>query len=133
MERVAPGGFFRHYRILERVFRADAEAGLIAHFNVLQRLSADPDTAARYWTSVHRRGDGRSLFARIRIPTLVVHSRDDLAVSADEGRLLASIIPGAQLVLLPSGTHSFPTDTASVAAAAGAISKFLRASASPAR
>ena len=49
-------------------------------------------------------------------------------MSADEGRLLASIIPGAQLVLLPSGAHYFPTDTASITAAAGAISRFLRAS-----
>jgi pimeloyl-ACP methyl ester carboxylesterase len=110
-------------------FRPDADASLIAHFNELQRLSADPETAARYWTSVHSRGDGRSLFQRITIPTLVVHGRDDLAVSADEGRLLASIIPGAQLVLLPSGAHYFPTDTASITAAAGAISRFLRASA----
>ena len=109
-------------------FRADAEPSLIAHFNELQRLSADPETAASYWSSLHSRGDGRALFERIRIPTLVVHGRDDLAVSADEGRLLASIIPGAQLVLLPSGAHYFPTDTASIAAAAGAISKFLRAS-----
>jgi pimeloyl-ACP methyl ester carboxylesterase len=109
-------------------FRADADPALIAHFNELQRLSADPETAARYWTSVHSRGDGRALFEQIRIPTLVVHGRDDLAVSADEGRLLASIIPGAQLVLLPSGAHYFPTDTASITAAAGAISRFLRAS-----
>ena len=109
-------------------FRADADASLLAHFNELQRLSADSDTAARYLTSIHTRGDGRPMFEQIRIPTLVVHGRDDLAVSADEGRLLASIIPGAQLVLLPSGAHYFPTDTASIMAAAGAISRFLRAS-----
>jgi pimeloyl-ACP methyl ester carboxylesterase len=109
-------------------FRADADVSLLAHFNELQRLSADSDTAARYMTSIHTRGDGRPMFEQIRIPTLVVHGRDDLAVSADEGRLLASIIPGAQLVLLPSGAHYFPTDTASIVAAAGAISRFLRAS-----
>jgi pimeloyl-ACP methyl ester carboxylesterase len=111
-----------------RFFRPDADPALLAHFNELQRVSAEADTAARYWQSVHSRGDGRSMFERLTIPTLVVHSRDDLAVSADEGRLLASIIPGAQLVLLPSGTHYFPTDTASVAAAAGAISRFLHTS-----
>ena len=59
------------------------------------------------------------------VPTLVVHGRDDLAVSAEEGRLLASIIPGAQLVLLPSGTHYFPADREVVAKAAGAIARFL--------
>jgi serine/threonine protein kinase/alpha-beta hydrolase superfamily lysophospholipase len=107
-------------------FRRDADPKLIAHFNELQRVSTDPDTAARYYASLHRRGDGRDLFRRIGIPTLVIHSRDDLAVSADEGRLLASIIPGAQLVLLPSGTHYFPTDAEIATRAAAAIARFLK-------
>jgi len=107
-------------------FRSDADPGLIAHFNELQRVSADPDTAARYHESCHRRGDGRNLFRQVRIPTLVIHGRDDLAVSAEEGRLLASVIPGAQLVLLPSGMHYFPTDTEVVTKTAGAIARFLR-------
>ncbi|MBA2260436.1 MAG: hypothetical protein H0W18_16205 [Acidobacteria bacterium] len=59
----------------------------------------------------------------------MIHSRDDLAVRADEGRLLASIIPGAQLVLLPSGTHYFPADAEVVTKAAGAIARFLHGSA----
>jgi pimeloyl-ACP methyl ester carboxylesterase len=106
-------------------FRSDADPGLLAHFNELQRVSADPDTAARYHEACHRRGDGRDLYRQVRIPTLVVHGRDDLAVSAEEGRLLASIIPGAQLVLLPSGTHYFPADREVVTKAAGAIARFL--------
>jgi pimeloyl-ACP methyl ester carboxylesterase len=109
-------------------FRPDADPKLIAHFNELQRVSADPDTAARYFASLHRRGDGRDLFRQLKVPTLVVHCRDDSAVKADEGRLLASIIPGAQLVLLPSGTHYFPTDAAVAVKAAGAITRFLQGS-----
>lgn len=111
-----------------RFFRADAEPTLIAHFNELQRLSADPETAARYHESCHRRGDGRDLFRRLTLPVLIVHGSEDLAVSADEGRLLASIIPGSQLVLLPSGTHYFPTDAVVATKAARAISRFLRQS-----
>jgi pimeloyl-ACP methyl ester carboxylesterase len=111
-----------------RFFRSDADPALIAHFNELQRVSADPETAARYYESCHRRGDARDLYRQIRIPTLVVHGRDDLAVSADEGRLLASIVPGAQLVLLPSGTHYFPTDTDVITKVVGAIDRFLQAS-----
>jgi len=75
--------------------------------------------------SCHRRGDGRDLYRQVKVPTLVIHCRDDLAVSAEEGRLLASIIPGAQLVLLPSGAHYFPTDREVVTKAAGAIDRFL--------
>jgi pimeloyl-ACP methyl ester carboxylesterase len=108
-----------------KFFRSDADPRLIAHFNELQRVSADPETAARYYEALHQRGDGRDLYRQVRIPTLVVHGRDDLAVSAEEGRLLASIIPGAQLVLLPSGTHYFPADREVVAKAAGAIARFL--------
>ncbi|HEV8591647.1 MAG TPA: alpha/beta hydrolase [Pyrinomonadaceae bacterium] len=106
-------------------FRSDADPKLIAHFNELQRASADPETAARYWKSLHDRGDGQELFRKISIPTLVVHCQDDMAVGADEGRLLASIIPGAHLVLLPSGTHYFPTDRDVVTKVVGAINRFV--------
>lgn len=106
-------------------FRADADPKLIAHFNELQRAAADPDTAARYWKSIHDREDGQKHFRKLDLPTLVVHSQDDIAVSADEGRLLASIIPGAHLVLLPSGTHYFPTDRDVVAKVVTAINRFV--------
>ena len=106
-------------------FRPDADPKLVAHFNEMQRVSADPETAARYQESCHARGDGRELFKELRVPTLVVHCQDDIAVDADEGRLLASIIPGAHLVLLPSGTHYFPTDSQVVQKVAGAIDRFV--------
>ena len=106
-------------------FQPDADPKLIAHFNEIQRASADPETAARYHQSCHARGDGQDLFRQLRIPTLVVHCRDDMAVSADEGRLLASLIPGAHLVLLPSHTHYFPTDREVVMKVVGAISRFI--------
>jgi pimeloyl-ACP methyl ester carboxylesterase len=109
-------------------FRSDSDPRLIAHFNELQRVSADPETAARYHEACHSRGDGRDLFRQVRIPTLVVHGQDDLAVPASEGRLLASLIPGAQLVLLPSGTHYFPTDRDVVTKAAAAIDRFVSGS-----
>jgi DNA-binding winged helix-turn-helix (wHTH) protein/pimeloyl-ACP methyl ester carboxylesterase len=114
--------------ITSQFFRSDADPKLIARFNELQRLAADPDTAARYHESVHRRGDGRDLYRQLRIPVLILHSRDDLAVKAEEGRLLASIIPGSQLVLLPSAAHYFPTDAEVVTKAAGAIARFLHSS-----
>jgi len=98
---------------------------LIAHFNEMQRVSASPDTAARYLESLQLRGDGREVFRQVSVPTLVVHCQEDMAVSADEGRLLASIIPGAHLVLLPSGTHYFPTDRDVVTSVVNAINDFV--------
>jgi DNA-binding winged helix-turn-helix (wHTH) protein/pimeloyl-ACP methyl ester carboxylesterase len=111
--------------LTSQFFRPEADPKLIGHFNEMQRASADPETAARYYKSLHARGDGRDLFLQVRVPTLVVHGRDDLAVSAEEGRLLAPLIPGAQLVLLPSGAHYFPTDREVVTKVVGAINRFI--------
>src|SRR5690606_3176877 len=84
-----------------RFFQDDTDPRLLAHFNELQRVSADPDTAARYHASCHRRGDGSAMFASVTAPTLVVHGKQDEVTDVAEGRLLASVIPDARLVLLP--------------------------------
>jgi pimeloyl-ACP methyl ester carboxylesterase len=72
------------------------------------------------------RGDGRDIFSKVKAPTLVVHGQDDLAVSPDEGRLIASTVPDAHLVLLPTGTHYFPTDRDVVNKVVGAINRFVK-------
>jgi pimeloyl-ACP methyl ester carboxylesterase len=112
-------------------FHADADPESLTHFNEIQRLSADPDTAARYHASCHSRGDGRDIYRQVIAPTLVVHFQDDGVVNADEGRLLASVIRGAQLVLLPGGTHYFPTDPDVASRVATAITDFMDANARP--
>jgi pimeloyl-ACP methyl ester carboxylesterase len=106
-------------------FLPDADPGLIAHFNDMQRAAADAETAARYWASGRARGDGSEIFRRVNVATLVIHCQDDLVIGADEGRLLASIIPGARLVLLPTGTHYFPTDREVVNKVVRAINGFV--------
>jgi serine/threonine protein kinase len=90
-------------------FHGDLDLRVVAHFDNIQRTSADPETAARYVDSIHSRGDGRDFFSKISVPTLVIHSKDDQVVDFEEGRLLAAIIPEAQLLPLPSGTHYFPS------------------------
>ncbi len=90
-------------------YREDADPELLAHFNELQRGSADPDTAARYLASCHSRRDGTALFARVRTPTLVIHRREDRSVNFEEGRYLASVVPGARFLPLPGSAHYFPT------------------------
>ena len=106
-------------------FKPDADPKLISHFNEMQRASADPDTAVRYHRSLHLRGDGTDIFRRLEVPTLVIHCQDDIAVSAEEGRILASVIPSARLTLLPSGTHYFPTGREVVNKVAAAIERFI--------
>lgn len=46
-----------------------------------------------------------SRLAEVRVPTLVLHARDDGVVPVAEGRLLASGIPGAQFIELDSRNH----------------------------
>jgi pimeloyl-ACP methyl ester carboxylesterase len=91
-------------------FGTDADPALVAHFNRLQRAAADGDTAARYQESLDLRGDARDDLARLGTATLVMHCRDDRIIPFEEGRLLASVIPGAEFLPLPSATHYFPLD-----------------------
>jgi RNA polymerase sigma factor (sigma-70 family) len=49
--------------------------------------------------------DVSDLLAAVRVPTLVLHSREDQVVPLSEGRLLAAGIPGAQSVELDSKNH----------------------------
>jgi pimeloyl-ACP methyl ester carboxylesterase len=107
-------------------FGTDADPGLVAHFNQLQRAATDGDTAARYQHSLHERLDGHDVLAQIRTPTLVIHCRDDKIVAFEEGRLIASIIPGARFLPFPTGTHYFPVDDALTLQMAEAISRFTQ-------
>jgi 3-oxoadipate enol-lactonase len=47
---------------------------------------------------------------RIAAPTLVVHGEEDPVVPADNARVIASCIPGAELRLWPNAGHFYPTD-----------------------
>ena len=47
---------------------------------------------------------------RVACPTLVMHARDDALVPFAEGRLLATLIPGARFVALESRNHILLAD-----------------------
>jgi pimeloyl-ACP methyl ester carboxylesterase/DNA-binding CsgD family transcriptional regulator len=73
-------------------------------FNDLMRVSASPENAVRFRriNSVH---DVRDLAPSLRVPTLVLHARDDAVAPFEEGRLLAALIPQAQFVPLEGRNH----------------------------
>lgn len=73
-------------------------------FNDLQRMTASPDNAARIRLSTDNI-DITELLPRIRVPTLVLHCRNDAAIPHEEGRILAAGIPGARLVTLEGCNH----------------------------
>src|SRR5437660_178880 len=72
----------------------------MAAFNELQRLSASPESAARYLEAVGSL-DVRGLLSQVKAPTLVMHVRSDRLIHSDLGRELAAGIPGARFVALP--------------------------------
>jgi hypothetical protein len=51
----------------------------------------------------------------------------------EEGRLAASVIPGAEFLPLPSGTHYFPSDRHSLDAVVSAIARHTRVTSLPSR
>ncbi len=73
-------------------------------FNELERISTSPANAARFMRAFNDI-DVMALLPRVRCPTLVLHSQGDVRVPFDEGRLIASGIPGAQFVSIDSGNH----------------------------
>ena len=75
-------------------------------FNELQRLSASPECAVRYFETVAN-FDIRHLLAQVRAPTLVMHVRDDASTPIEAGRELAAGIPQARFVAMPGRNHIF--------------------------
>jgi pimeloyl-ACP methyl ester carboxylesterase/DNA-binding CsgD family transcriptional regulator len=68
------------------------------------RIAVSPENAVRLETAMHHI-DVRQLAPQIKVPTLILHSRQDERVPFEEGRLLASLIPNAQFVVLESKNH----------------------------
>ncbi|HEX3275839.1 MAG TPA: alpha/beta fold hydrolase [Gemmatimonadales bacterium] len=91
-------------QVFTRLFIPDGTADQIHWFNELQRVSATPENAARMCAAFHLL-DVRELVPRLNLPTLVLHATGDLRIPFNEGRLLASMIPGAAFVPLESRNH----------------------------
>jgi DNA-binding CsgD family transcriptional regulator len=73
-------------------------------FNELCLRSTDGDTAARLFEA-RAVLDITELLPNVRTPTLILHARDDEVVQIEEGRLLATAIPGAEFIELDSRNH----------------------------
>jgi pimeloyl-ACP methyl ester carboxylesterase/DNA-binding CsgD family transcriptional regulator len=73
-------------------------------FNELERISTSPRNAGRFMREFNEI-DVVDLLPRVSCPTLVFHTSRDVRVPFDEGRLIASLIPGARFVPLESNNH----------------------------
>jgi pimeloyl-ACP methyl ester carboxylesterase/DNA-binding CsgD family transcriptional regulator len=96
-------------RIFSALFLPGGTAEQMAWYEELLTRSTSADTAARLFEA---RGeiDVCGVAAQVRTRTLVVHARDDRVVPVEEGRLLATLIPDARLLLLESQNHILLAD-----------------------
>jgi pimeloyl-ACP methyl ester carboxylesterase/DNA-binding CsgD family transcriptional regulator len=85
-------------------FMPDAGLDAIHAFNDMMPLTASAQTAAAILRA-NRSIDVRAEAARVTCPTLVLHARGDLSIPFEEGRLIASLIPGARFVSLETRNH----------------------------
>ena len=85
--------------------RADEEERIRWFAGNMRAVGGPGDAVALY--EADRDTDIRHLLPTIRVPTLIVHRVDDLALSIDHGRYVAEHIPGAKLVELPGRMHAW--------------------------
>ena len=91
-------------QVFTSLFIPDGTTEQMQWFNELQRVSATPETAARMCAGFFEL-DVRALAPQVRAPTLVLHGTGDMRVPFAEGRLVASLIPGARFVPIESRNH----------------------------
>ncbi len=92
-------------QLFTSLFFPDGGKEVFDSFNELQRVCISPDNAFRIREAVGNI-DVRSLLAKVTVPTLVTHSRGDAVVPYEQGRAMASEIPGARFVTLQSKNHA---------------------------
>jgi len=91
-------------QVFSSLFFPDASPEQLRWFNDLQRESTSPGNAVRmmraFWDL-----DVRDVAPTLRVPTLVLHARDDARIPFEEGRRLAALIPDARFVPLEGRNH----------------------------
>ena len=96
-------------RLFTTLFIPDASAEQMEWFDELQRVTTEPETAVRI-RHARNHDDVTRAAARVASRTLVLHARDDALAPFSEGRLLATLIPGARFVALESRNHILLAD-----------------------
>ncbi|MCL4250823.1 MAG: alpha/beta fold hydrolase [Anaerolineae bacterium] len=102
----------------------EATSEQLRAFDELMRISTSPEIAARLESEMHHT-DVRALAPLVAAPTLVLHTHRDAAVPFEEGRLLASLIPNAEFVMLESKNHILSEDEPAWTKFVNAFRRFL--------
>lgn len=117
-----PNPAFR--QLFTALFLPGGDEEQVRWFNELQRVSTEPEMAARIAAAGHEL-DVTDLARAVAVPTLVAHAARDARVPLAEGRLLASLIPGAQFVELESDNHVLLRDEPAWSSFTDSVAAFL--------
>jgi len=103
----------------------DATPEEIGWFNELQQIAIPGENATRVQEAA---GDFNllDLLPRVVAPTLVLHSRDDVAIPFEQGRLIANRIPHARLITLEGRSHVLLPRDPAWAIFVSEVRRFLR-------
>lgn len=134
-----------HYRIAEHSWGSDnpgfrdffasgfmpgATREQLQAFAELQRESSSAAFAVRQM-QVSAQIDASDVMRQVRCPTLVMHARDDARIPFEEGRRVASLIPGARFVALESRNHVLVPDEPAFAAFHDELRRFVPSAPAP--
>ena len=106
------------------LFFPDGTPEQMQWFNALQRMTTSTENALRIMRATGEL-DISDLLSQVKVPTLVLHCRNDAAVAFDEGRRLAAGIPGAKFVALESRNHMVLESEPAWAKFTSAVTSFL--------
>ena len=68
----------------------------------------DPSGRARQMVAVMSSGGRKAGLAELAVPTVVIHGTDDPLVPVENGRKMAAVVPGAELVEIEGMGHDLP-------------------------
>jgi pimeloyl-ACP methyl ester carboxylesterase/DNA-binding CsgD family transcriptional regulator len=123
-------GWGRSDPVFRRVFTTQFVPGgteeQMSWFDEVQRVSTSPENAARI-QAVRYEIDVSELARQVTAPTLVLHATEDAVVPFEQGRLLATLIPGARFVPLEGRNHVLLADEPAWPSFVEAVRAFLGA------
>lgn len=118
-------------RLYTTLFIPGATPEQMDWFDDLQRVTTGPETAVRI-RHARNNDDVTEAASEVAAPTLVLHARNDALAPVSEGRLLATLIPGARLVTLESRNHILLPDEPAWPAFLSELREFMGSVAAPA-
>lgn len=99
------GGSNPAYRqIFTTMFVPEANTEFVRSFNEMERMSTSPEIAAKFWLEIGKI-DVFDKLPQVRVPTLVLHARNDKMAPFEAGRQIAALIPDARFVPIESNNH----------------------------